>query len=475
MNRKILKPSGLLRAGSAAVDITPPLGTHLAGDGAGVHRPAKKILDPLMARSVVLECGGRKMAVVALDVICVTDRYTALIREAAWRLGFEPDAVLVHALQNHSAPSLGGLMLDPDFPLPAEPGTEYITGAEEAYGRQALDGAIRSLEAAAANLAPVEMACGRGVMAGLAFNRRGIAMDGSVVMPWFYRGTDQPRGPVHLRYMEGPDDPEVGVIAFRSADLAVRAAWLHFSCHPVNFYATQREVISADWPGAWAAGMARRYPGAAPFTVLNGCCGNLNPWPPMTPDFKPDARRMGRALTEMAGRVMDRMEFAPVDVLGWRRRRIALPYREVPEARRREADRILKRHPRPLWNHDRSAVDNDWFFAASTKSIEYCRRRMPRFLYEIQVFRVGNAFLVGLPGEPFVEGQLAIKTGAPLPHVQVAHMCSHYTGYLPTRAGALRGGHEAHPRCTYWSKLAPEALDRVVATVRAMMAELADA
>ena len=83
MNRKILKPSGLLRAGSAAVDITPPLGTHLAGDGAGVHRPAKKILDPLMARSVVLECGGRKMAVVALDVICVTDRYTALIREAA--------------------------------------------------------------------------------------------------------------------------------------------------------------------------------------------------------------------------------------------------------------------------------------------------------------------------------------------------------------------------------------------------------
>ena len=34
-----------LQAGSAQIDITPPLGTHLAGDGAGIHRPGRKALD----------------------------------------------------------------------------------------------------------------------------------------------------------------------------------------------------------------------------------------------------------------------------------------------------------------------------------------------------------------------------------------------------------------------------------------------
>lgn len=463
----------MISAGSAQVDITPPLGTHLAGDGAGVHRPAKKVMDQLYAKSVVIESAGRKIAIVTLDVICITERYTRMIRDAAKSLGFESGAVMVHSLQNHSAPSVGCMMLDPDFPLKPEHVTEHLTGSNEAYCQQAVEGAIASLKMAMNKLVPVEVAYGRGVLAGQAFNRRGIAMDGSVVMPWFYKGKDHPLGPEKLRYMEGPDDPEVGVIGFRSSNLELQAVLLHFSCHPVNVYATRRDVISADWPGAWATALAKRYPASCPFTVLNGCCGNLNPWPPMTPDFKPDHRRMGRTLSDMASKVMDEMEFSSAKTIGWRMRQVPLSYREVPEARQREADRILKQHPHPHWNHDRSAVDNEWFFAASTKSIDYCRKRMPEFLYEVQVFRIGNAFIVGLPGEPFIEGQLAIKTKPPLPYVQVAHMCSHYTGYLPTLEGARRGGHEANPLCPYWAKLAPDSLDRVVANVREMMRELA--
>ena len=153
-------------------------------------------------------------------------------------------------------------------------------------------------------------------------------------------------------------------------------------------------------------------------------------------------------------------------------RRVPLPYREIPKARLRDVNRILKRHPHPVWNSDKSAVKDEWFLAASTRSIEYCRRRMPEFLYEAQVFRVGDAFIVGLSGEPFIEGQLAIKTQSPLPFVQVAHMCSHYTGYVPTREGALRGGHEANINYTSWAKLAPAALDIIVKNVKEMMKEL---
>lgn len=462
----------MIRAGSARVAITPPLGAHLAGLGAGVHRPAREVLDPLYAKALVVESGERRLAILALDVICITEEYTRRIRAAARALGFEPEAVLVHTLQNHSAPSVGGLMLDPDFPFPLKPGTEYVTGSEKAYCELAVAGAIKALQAAAQKLAPVAAAYGRGLAPKLAFNRRGIRLDGSIDMPWFYSGQQQPLGPPHLRAMEGSNDPEVGVIAFRAPDLTLRATLLNFSCHPVNLFVTRREVISADWPGAWAAAVESCFAMESPALVLNGCCGNLNPWPPMTPDFKPDHRRMGSALAEMARKVMERMTFAPVRQLAWRLRRIPLPYREVPKARLREVARILKKHPRPVWNREKTAVADEWFLAASTRSIEYCRRRMPKFIYEAQVFRIGDAFIVGLPGEPFVEGQLAIKTKAPLPFVQVAHMCTHYTGYLPTREAALRGGHEANAPCTYWAKLAPEALDIVVRNVREMMHEL---
>jgi hypothetical protein len=461
----------MIRTGSTQVSITPPLGTHLAGFGAGVHRPAKKVLDPLYAKALVVEAGGRRIAILALDVICITAEYTQKIRDAARTLGFEPEAVMVHAMQNHSAPSIGWLMLNPDFPIALRPETEYITGSEQAYCDFAVPRAIEALKAAVQKLAPVEVAYGRGMVPNMAFNRRGISLKGSIQMPWFYSGKKYPLGPA-LRYMEGPDDPEVGVIAFRSQDLKLQATLLNFTCHPVNLFATRREVISADWPGAWAAALKSFFGKDTTFIVLNGCCGNINPWPPMTPDFYPDHRRMGTALAEMSRKVMERMQFAEVQNVGWRLRRIPLPYREVPKARLQEVERILKRHPRPVWNRDKSAVTNEWFLAASTRSIEYCRRRMPEFLYEAQVLRVGDAFVVGLSGEPFIEGQLAIKTQAPLPYVQIAHMCSHYTGYLPTKSAALRGGHEANAHCTYWAKLAPEALDIVVQNVKEMMKEL---
>ena len=56
-----------VRVGSAAVVITPPIGTPLAGYyetriSEGVH-------DDLYAKAIVLECGGRRAAMVCCDLI----------------------------------------------------------------------------------------------------------------------------------------------------------------------------------------------------------------------------------------------------------------------------------------------------------------------------------------------------------------------------------------------------------------------
>jgi len=316
------------------------------------------------------------------------------------------------------------------------------------------------------------MGWGRAACEGLAFNRRGVRTDGTICMPWFYKSDQMPLGPTHIRYIEGPFDPEVGVLCFRDEAMRLKATVLSFSCHPVNMYATDKFACSGDWPGAWAAAMQEYFQGGCGPMVLNGCCGNLNPWPQFTPDFVPDHRRMGRALADMSRKVMERMTFGDTDRLDWRTRKVMLKYRGVPAARQKEADRILKEHPDMKWDPVRNEVDGEWFMAASTKSVEYCRKRWPEFPYEIQVFRVGDAALVSLPGEPFVEGQLEIKTKSPAAIVCVAHMSTQYVGYIPTRDGAARGGHEANDVYTYWAKFEPGSLDVIVKNVKEMIGEL---
>ena len=457
-----------MQAGAASVEITPPAGTHLAGDGIGRHRPAEKVLDPLFARAVVLAAGGRKVCLLALDVTLITREWTDRIRgAAAGPCGLEPDAILVHATQTHSAPMVGHCMLDPDFPnLPAA--IEYLRGGETAYYEFACAQAIEAIRRANAQLRPVQVGVGRAMRDGLAFNRRGILRRGGVTMPWFFASKDKPLGPTEILCLEGPTDPEVGVVGLRDDQARMVAMLLSFTCHPVNVFAQASTAVTADWPGAWAAEMQRRWgPDCVP-VVLNGCCGNINPWPAFEPDFVPDHRRMGRALADSGSAVLERMTFAPSERLDWVCREVRLPLKPADAERVSWAEKLLAQHPQPLWSKQTPpAIAPQWFRAASIMSVEMLRRRTPAFPYEIQAFRIGDVGLVGLPGEPFVEGQLELKLRSPAPSTYVAHCATQYVGYIPTRRAFAYGGHEVD--FSYWAKLAPEALDLIVAEATAML------
>jgi neutral ceramidase len=103
-------------------------------------------------------------------------------------------------------------------------------------------------------------------------------------------------------------------------------------------------------------------------------------------------------------------------------------------------------------------------------SVHLMRRREPELAYEIQVLRIGDTAIVGLPGEPFVEGQLAIKIESPAYPTYVAHCTTQYVGYLPTREAFQRGGHEVN--LSYWAKVGPEALDLVVENAVGLIKEV---
>lgn len=460
-------PSTTLLAGASQVDITPPAGTHLAG-AVGLHRPARLVLDPLYAKALVLEIGGRRLGILALDVTIVTAEYTARIREAAQRrLGIPHDALMVHATQTHSAPALGRFMLDPALYSLVPPDAQWMTGCEEQYADWAAEQAVAALEAAAASLEPVDVGVASAIDGRWAHNRRAVRSDGTVAMPGPIR--DNPLGPTWIRYLEGPIDPEVGVVAFRRRSGRLLALLLNYGCHPVHVF--PRLLVSADWPGAWADEVRRQLGYDCVPIVLNGPCGNVNPWDPYDPHYRCDHRVMGRGLAETTASVLESMEFSPVTSLDCRTRCVPVAVREVEPERLTWARSILEESPTPRWANDaHSAVDWDWMIAASIYGVHLLREREGAIDYEVQVLRIGNTALVGLPGEPFAELGLAVKMASPARHTYVAHCTSHYVGYIPTPEAIVRGGHECETR--YWAKLVPDAYHVIISSASEVLREV---
>ena len=202
----------------------------------------------------------------------------------------------------------------------------------------------------------------------------------------------------------------------------------------------------SDWPSTWAEEMRKRSGENCIALVLNGCCGNINPWDPFDPDFTADHRRMGRTLADTTEKVLETLEVEEDDMLDYKVHRLNIPLCEVEPELLREAEAELVRHPEPFWNEGKAhaayegaqtqgtrTIDSDWMKATSIMSIHYQRQEQAEVNYEIQVFRIGRTAIVGLPGEPFVEGQLRIKMISPAYKTYVAHCCNAYGGYLPIR------------------------------------------
>ncbi|MER3406109.1 MAG: hypothetical protein C4289_13895 [Chloroflexota bacterium] len=61
---------------------------------------------------------------------------------------------------------------------------------------------------------------------------------------------------------------------------------------------------------------------------------------------------------------------------------------------------------------------------------------------EVQALRIGDAAVVALPGEIFVELGLAIKAQSPFATTLLAELANDYIGYVPTTRAFHEGGYE---------------------------------
>jgi hypothetical protein len=442
-----------LRAGVAQVDITPEAGVQIAG-AVCTHRPAQWVMDPLYAKALVVSNGQRKLCFVSADLTIINKKQADRIRDAAAEFGLPREAVMVHATQTHTAPALGRFLLDDDFKgIPTE--LDWLRGGDDSYDEFAVERIVEAVRLANARLEPVQMAAGRAIEGRVAFNRRAIARDGSAFMPRW----QEPLGPVGLCYLEGPIDPELGVMCLRTRDMRMLAVLLHHTCHPVNVF--PKLAVSADWPGAWCRQIQPVVGEGCIPLVVNGCCGNVNPWDPFNPDRNGGHERMGNILAGTTTRLLETLDFENTDLLDFASRHVEIPIRPVAPEKLEEARQFLEEHPQVIWTDEsKRQADGQWFGAANLLSVDLQRRREGALDYEVQVLRIGDVAIVGRPGEPFVEGQLKIKMASPAKWTLVAHCVNQYVGYIPIRVALQHGGHEVNT--STWAKLAPEALDRIV-------------
>src|SRR5438105_8338294 len=94
-----------LRVGSAAVVITPPLGTPMAGYYS--ERAAEGVHDDLYAKALVLDQGGTRVALVSLDLISTPMGLVESARKEIERTMRIPGRnVMISATHAHTGPVL---------------------------------------------------------------------------------------------------------------------------------------------------------------------------------------------------------------------------------------------------------------------------------------------------------------------------------------------------------------------------------
>ena len=447
-----MNTTGLL-AGAAEVDITPTMGTQIAGD-IGRRRPAEILIDPIFAKALVLGDGHHRLCILSLDVLAITREWADAIRDGAkTHFGLDPEAVMVHAVQNHAAPSIGHFFFNFESEY-IPPELSWLEGGDEQYNPFAVERALEAIGRALENMQPVRVGIATGVENRVAFNRRLVFRDGTAEMG--FRG----RLPSDLAYNEGPIDPELGVVSFTSNSLQPVALLLHHSCHAVHGF--PQRYITGGWPGAWSRGMRQIYGGDCVPLVINGCCGNVHHNNYLNPAHVDTAEGMGATLTEATVPILKRLVYQGDSRLDHATRRIEIPLRKVTEQQLADAEQLLSEHPTPIWKEglEGIAVHWDWMYAVMRLDLDRLYRRSPFFDYETQAFRIGDFGLVALMGEPFVEGQVRLKMESPAARTFVAHMSHGFVGYIPTPRALERGGYETWT--SNGSKLVPEALDMIV-------------
>ena len=414
-----------LQAGSGLRDISPKQPMALYGYP-HVERFSTGVHDPLLASVLVLRNGGETLVLASLDILMLDPAFAHDLRhDVAQAVGCREEGVFIGCTHTHSGPvtsCLLGWRNDVGMP-PIAP--DYLLFLKSQV--------VAAAVAAAYAPEPAEAVWTRADATGVGGNRRSQG---------------------------GLTDPECGILAVRRSGSAgeLLGLLLVYGMHPTVLH-EDSTLVSADFPFYTRQQIQEHVGSVFPIVYHNAPSGNQSPRHFVEGQTFAEAERLGRRLGEVVCGALDAIDadaWSGSIALQGRLAQVALkrnPVRSLPDAERllaevRERYERLRREnaPRAEIRTAECAVfgaEGARVLAQAAASGELETALQDYRKVDLQAVRIGDASLVGFPGETFTEYALELKRRAAGTVYPVSLVNGNLQGYIVTPEAGAEGGYEA--------------------------------
>lgn len=409
------------------IDATPPMGTPLCD---ALCKPASAVDDPLSGRGIVLAPAGQQpIVLLAMDWVGIGNDGNMAFREAlAEAAGTTIDRVAVHSLHQHDTPGC-------DFSADVVASEQGLGGKlfNVEFARQTIARAAEAAREATVRLQPVtHLSVGEGIVEKVASNRRVLGPDGKVK----WERMSSCRNAEAIAQPEGTIDPVARAIGFWNGDEPL-VVLTYYATHPQSYYCQGR--VSADFVGMARSLREQALPG--PMHIhFNGAGGNVaaGKYNDGSPKMRPIlAQRLAAGMAA----AWEASEKFPIEgeTISWDTREVALP-----PAKYLGEEELL------ATIHDEN--EQEGLRLRAVRHLTFLRRCLAGGNVTISRLRIGDVNLLHMPGELFVEYQLAAQQMRPDATVCVAAYGDYGPGYIGMQASYSQGGYETSERA---SRVAP--------------------
>jgi hypothetical protein len=426
---------GMMLLAAFDVDATPPPGSMLAYD---------KVINTwdlgLRARGIVLIGNDKPVVLCSVDWIEINnesqDVFKQVLAEAA---GTVPQRVVIHTVHQHDAPMCDFSAEKMLKEAGIDPGSYESTFQREVLKRLA-DAVMESVKKPQQ---VTRIGMGEAKVYEVASARRLIGPDGKISGTRYSATTN-----AALRAEpEGVIDPMVSLLSFWNGEKPL-AVLSYYATHPQSYYRTG--IPNPDYPGIARFNRQLAVPDAL-HIHFNGAGGNI------TAGKYNDGSKENRGI--LAARLEDGMKRAWEATKFENVTKADLAWSAIPVVLKpaKHLEDIQGR----IKDMDALTITNNIFKLARLK------RHQQGINIELTCLKIGKTRVLHMPGELFVEYQLAAKAERPDLFVAMAAYGDCGTGYIGTAISYEQGGYEAGPA----SGVTPEAEEVIMKAMKKLLHE----
>ncbi len=427
----------MLLAGVCEKVITPDFPTFLSGYPEPLDRYHNEVHDDIKAHCFYLKNRGVQLAIVTLDLLYHSKARVAQLRqEIEKELGIPAANIMVSATHTHSGPAPASL------PFGSRDERVEMYPYYLSWVNQQILAGVRAamLGAFAATIGIGKGHCGKEQNVG--GNRRD---------------------------KDGPADPEVWTVVIRDDLDKVRGILVNYALHPTFLHAHSKS-ISADYPAFIYEYLQEKYPGVVTGFQI-GAAGDQSSRHFRADQTFAEAKRVGTAIGKAAGDLVDSLEYENDPTLFVAKTEIEPDLKPIPTLEDATAGQA-----KAQLDLETARLNNEPYPYQRTLECTLigANRRLklaqigpnaydsyqPLFPLEIMLIGIGDARIITVPVEIFVEFGLRLKKESPRAKTIFGSVSNGTSGgYVYTREALAEGGYE--PLVSIY---APEAGDRIIKT-----------